>query len=155
LAILLVSSTLVLLVSRSLTGRVERLTAFSRRVAGGDFHPLPSDGSRDPLGALRESLHQTPARLDRPILTLTHERDLSSAILGSMVEGVAVVSASERVLFANQGFAEILNLDSPPRPGSGLLEVFRQTELVSAVRKVLAGEPRVEAEIVTGTLRQH
>jgi two-component system phosphate regulon sensor histidine kinase PhoR len=31
----------------------------------------------------------------------------------------------------------------------------RQTELIEAVRRVLAGEPRVEAEIVTGTLRQH
>jgi two-component system phosphate regulon sensor histidine kinase PhoR len=36
-----------------------------------------------------------------------------------------------------------------------LLEVVRQTELIEAVRRVLAGEPRVEAEIATGTLRQH
>src|SRR5260370_16656251 len=27
--------------------------------------------------------------------------------------------------------------------------------MIEAVRKVLAGEPRVEAEIATGTLRQH
>ena len=33
--------------------------------------------------------------------------------------------------------------------------MVRQTELIEAVRRVLAGEPRVEAEIVTGTLRQH
>jgi two-component system phosphate regulon sensor histidine kinase PhoR len=31
----------------------------------------------------------------------------------------------------------------------------RQTELIESVRKILAGEPRVESEIVTGTLRQH
>ena len=36
-----------------------------------------------------------------------------------------------------------------------MLEVVRQTELIEAVRRVLAGEPRVEAEIATGTLRQH
>jgi two-component system phosphate regulon sensor histidine kinase PhoR len=35
------------------------------------------------------------------------------------------------------------------------VEVVRQTELIEAVRQVLAGESRVEAEIVTGTLRQH
>src|SRR6202040_3388885 len=39
--------------------------------------------------------------------------------------------------------------------GSALVEIVRQTELIEAVRHVLAGEPRVEAEIVTGTLRQH
>jgi two-component system, OmpR family, phosphate regulon sensor histidine kinase PhoR len=72
-----------------------------------------------------------------------------------MVEGVAVVNAAERLAFANQSFADILELDVPPKPGSSLLEVVRQTEMIEAVRKVLAGEPRVEAEITTGTLRQH
>jgi two-component system phosphate regulon sensor histidine kinase PhoR len=104
------------------------------------------------LGA---SLNQTAARMDRAIRTLTEERNLSSAILGSMVEGVAVVNGSERLVFANQGFADILELDVPPRSGSALVEVVRQTELIEAVRHVLSGEPRVEAEIVTGTLRQH
>ncbi len=93
--------------------------------------------------------------MDRTIRTLTEERNLSAAILGSMVEGVAVVNATERLVFANQGFADILELDVPPKSGSALVEVVRQTELIEAVRRVLAGEPRVEAEIVTGTLRQH
>jgi two-component system, OmpR family, phosphate regulon sensor histidine kinase PhoR len=93
--------------------------------------------------------------MDRTIRTLTEERNLSSAILGSMVEGVAVVNGAERLVFANQGFADILELDVPPRSGSALVEVVRQTELIEAVRQVLTGEPRVEAEIVTGTLRQH
>jgi two-component system phosphate regulon sensor histidine kinase PhoR len=35
------------------------------------------------------------------------------------------------------------------------VEVVRQTELLEAVRQVLHGEPRVQSEIVTGTLRQH
>jgi two-component system phosphate regulon sensor histidine kinase PhoR len=93
--------------------------------------------------------------MDRAIRTLTEERNLSSAILGSMVEGVAVVNATERLVFANPGFANILELDVPPKSGSALVEVVRQTELIEAVRRVLGGEPRVEAEIVTGTLRQH
>jgi two-component system, OmpR family, phosphate regulon sensor histidine kinase PhoR len=152
--ILLLAFGAALLISRAFTDRVERLREFSRRVAEGDFHPLPADRSGDALEALAVSLNQTAAQLDRTIRTLTDERNLSSAILGSMVEGVAVVNASERVLFANQGFAEILDLDMPPKPGSALVEIVRQTELLEAVRKVLAGEPRLETEIITGTLRQ-
>jgi two-component system phosphate regulon sensor histidine kinase PhoR len=72
-----------------------------------------------------------------------------------MVEGVAVVSAAERLVFANRSFAEILELHALPKSGSALVEVVRQTEMIEAVRRVLAGEPRVESEIVTGTLRQH
>ena len=155
LIILLLAGAASLLISRSFSDRVERLKEFSRRVAEGDFLPLPADSSGDALEALAASLNQTAARLDRTIRTLTEERNLSSAILGSMLEGVAVVNASERLLFANRGFADILELDVPPQSGRALVEVVRQTELIEAVRKVLAGAPRVEAEIVTGTLRQH
>ncbi len=155
LLILLLGGVASLLISRSFTDRIERLREFSRRVAEGDFRPLPSDGKGDTLEALGSSLNQTAARLDRTIRTLTEERNLSSAILGSMVEGVAVVNGAERLVFANPGFAEILGLDVPPISGSSLLEIVRQRELIDAVRLVLGGEPRVEAEIVTGTLRQH
>jgi two-component system phosphate regulon sensor histidine kinase PhoR len=155
LLILLLAGAVGLLMSRSYTDRVERLREFSLRVAEGDFRPLPADGTGDTLEALGSSLNQTAARLDRTIRTLTEERNLSSAILGSMVEGVAVVNAAERLVFTNPGFALILGLDVPPVAGSSLLEVVRQTELIGAVRRVLAGEPRVESEISTGTLRQH
>jgi two-component system phosphate regulon sensor histidine kinase PhoR len=155
LVILILAGGVSLLVSRRFTGRVDRLKEFSRRVAEGDFRPLPADGSGDALEALGASLNQTSARLDRTIRTLTEERNLSSAILGSMVEGVAVVNSAERLVFANPGFAGILGLDVPPESGRALVEVVRQTELIEAVRQVLGGEPRVEAEIVTGTLRQH
>lgn len=155
LLIFLVAGAFALWMSRSYTERIERLREFSRRVAEGDFRPLAADGKGDSLEALGSSLNQTATRLDRTIRTLTEERNLSAAILGSMVEGVAVVNGTERLVFTNPGFAEILGLDVPPVSGSALLEVVRQTELIEAVRRVLAGEPRVEAEIATGTLRQH
>jgi two-component system phosphate regulon sensor histidine kinase PhoR len=153
--ILLLAGAAAMLISRSFTDRIERLREFSRRVAEGDFRPLPADGKGDTLEALGGSLNQTAERLDRTIRTLTEERNLSSAILGSMVEGVAVVNGAERLVFSNPGFAEILGLDVPPVSGSSLLEIVRQRELIDAVRRVLSGEHRVEAEIVTGTLRQH
>ncbi|HKV60953.1 MAG TPA: ATP-binding protein [Candidatus Acidoferrum sp.] len=155
LVMLFVTGMASLLISQSFSGRVERLEKFSLRVAEGDFRPIEADRTGDGLEALAVSLNATASRMDRTIRTLTEERNLSSAILGSMVEGVAVVNSSERLLFANTGFAEILGLDLPPQSGSALVEVVRQTELIEAVRAVLKGESRVETEIVTGTLRQH
>jgi two-component system phosphate regulon sensor histidine kinase PhoR len=152
--ILLIAGVAALQISRMFTDRVERLKDFSRRVAAGDFTAIPADSSGDALDALGASMNRTAAQLDETIRTLTEERNLSTAILGSMVEGVAVVNGSERLLFANQGFAGILNLKFPPKSGSALVEIVRQTELIEAVRNVLHGESRVEAEIVMGTLRQ-
>jgi two-component system phosphate regulon sensor histidine kinase PhoR len=153
--ILLIAGAASLQISRIFSDRVERLKEFSRRVAAGDFRPIPADSSGDALEALGASMNRTAVRLDETIHTLTEERNLSTAILGSMVEGVAVVNGSERLLFANRGFAEILGLQLPFKSGSALVEIVRQTELIEAVRHVLNGESRVEAEIATGTLRQH
>jgi len=154
LAMLSVTGLVSLLISRSFSRRVERLQSFSRRVAEGDFRPIDADRSGDVLEALAVSLNDSAARLDHAIRTLTEERNLSRAILDSMVEGVAVVNSEERLLFANKGFAEILELDAPPQPGRSLVEIVRQTELLEAVRAVLKGASRVQAEITTGTLRQ-
>jgi two-component system, OmpR family, phosphate regulon sensor histidine kinase PhoR len=154
LIILLLASGAALLISRAFSDRVERLMEFSRRVAKGDFRPLFADPTGDALDKLAVSLSETAVLLDHTIRTLKDERNLSAAILGSMVEGVVVVDAADRVVFSNAGFAEILGLDLPPKIGSALVESVRQTELIEAVRKVLSGEPAVRAEIVTGTLRQ-
>jgi two-component system phosphate regulon sensor histidine kinase PhoR len=152
--ILLISGAASLLVSRSFADRVDRLQEFSRRVAKGDFRPLVADPAGDALDKLAVSLSETASRLDLTIRSLRDERNLSAAILGSMVEGVAVVDATNRVVFSNPGFSEILGLDVPPKIGSALVESVRQTELIEAVRNVLRGEPAVHAEIVTGTVRQ-
>ena len=153
LIMLLVTGSISLAVSRSFARRVYRLRDFSRRVAAGDFRPIEAERSGDALEALALSMNETAAQLGSSIRTLKNERDLSATILGSMVEGVAVVDIRERLVFANPAFAEILGLDVPPTAGSALVEVVRQTELLEAVRQVLHGEPSVHAEIVTGTLK--
>jgi two-component system phosphate regulon sensor histidine kinase PhoR len=151
---LLVAGIASLLISRSFSRRVERLQEFTHRVAEGNFQPILADPGGDALDKLAVSLNETSARLDLTIRTLMEERNLSAAILGSMVEGVAVVDATDKLVFSNRGFTEILGLDAAPRIGSSLVEAVRQPELIEAVRRVRRGEPAVSAEIVTGTLRQ-
>ena len=154
LLVLLVTGAVSLLVSRSFADRVDRLTQFSRRVAEGDFRPIFADPRGDALENLATSLNDSAAKLDLTIRTLKDERNLSAAILGSMVEGVAVVDGTDRLLFSNQAFAEILGLDVAPKMGSTLVESVRQPELIEAVRKVRGGPQAVHSEITIGTLRQ-
>ena len=154
LLVLLVAGAVSLFLSRSFSARVDRLTQFSRRVAEGDFRPIFADPRGDALENLATSLNESAAKLDLTIRTLKDERNLSAAILGSMVEGVAVVDGTDRLLFSNPAFAEILGLDMAPKIGSTLVESVRQAELIEAVRKVRGGQAAVHSEIVTGTLRQ-
>ncbi len=153
LVILLIAGGVSLLVSRSFSGRVERLKVFSRRVADGDFRPQRVEKRRDALDELAEALNENAGRLDRTIRSLTGERNLSAAILGSMVEGVAVISADERLAFANQAFSQILGLAGNAIEGRTAVEAIRQTDLLTAIREVLAGCDTVHCEVTMGTVR--
>jgi len=150
LVALLLAGGAALLFSRALSGRIERLKEFSRRVADGDFRPLPPEGAGDELAELARALNETARRLDRSIRSLTDERNRSAAILGSMVEGVAVVGADERVLFCNQAFCETLGTEPALCQGRPLLEVIRRPELVEVIRRALAASQSTTSEVTLG-----
>ncbi|HEY4740560.1 MAG TPA: ATP-binding protein [Candidatus Acidoferrales bacterium] len=141
-----------LIYSRGFSARIERLKDFSHRVASGDFHPLPSDDTEDELTDLARALNETAAHLDRTIRTLTGERNQSSAILRSMIEGVAVIDARERVVFCNRAFAEILNLDPARLEGRPLVELVRQADLLDLARRALAGTDNLQGSLIIGTV---
>src|SRR5712692_320812 len=153
LAILLVGGGAALLASRSFSARIGRLKAFSRRVADGDFRPLAAERAGDELAELARALNETAARMDQTIRSLTDERNRSAAILRSMVEGVAVISADERIVFSNQAFSQILGLDPAGAEGRRPVEVIRQPGLLEVIRQVLAGRESVHSEVVMGTVR--
>jgi len=150
---LLLGIVVSLIFARVFATRVEHLKDFSKRIAGGDFHPWLAAGPRDELSDLADSMNQTAAHLDREIRSLSSERDRSSAILRSMVEGVAVVDAQERLVFCNRAFSEILNVQSVTSEGSPLIEVVRSSELIGLIRKALHGEEGLQSDIEIGIVQ--
>jgi two-component system phosphate regulon sensor histidine kinase PhoR len=150
LVVLLLGALVSFAFARMFAARVERLQRFSQRIAEGDFRPLLREGPRDELSDLADSLNQTAARLDREIRLLSGERNRSSAILTSMVEGVAVIDAEERLVFYNRAFSEILNVDSASAEGRPLIEVIRNSELVGLIRRALHGDEGLQSDITMG-----
>jgi two-component system phosphate regulon sensor histidine kinase PhoR len=152
--ILLAGAFASLMFSRTFAVRVEQLKDFSRRVASGDFRALRFDGPRDELADLAGSLNETAERLDATIRSLSGERNRSSAILRSMVEGVAVIDAQERLVFCNRAFLDILNLDAAKSEGRPVIEVIRNSELLGLVRKALRGDEGLQTDIAMGFIQQ-
>jgi len=156
LIILLLTGAISLLFSRSFSTRVRRLEEFSHRLAAGNFQPIEPADRRDELASLARAMNETAERLAQTFRSLTDERNRTTAILESMIEGVAVVSADERVLFSNSAFAQILSsggLEMSSAPGRLLVELVRQSDLLNTVRSVLTTGQREESEVTVGTLR--
>jgi len=154
LVILLLGGLSSLIYFRMFSARVERLKSFSRRVAEGDFRPLPAEGPRDELADLADALNETAAWMDQTIRSLSGERNRSSAILRSMVEGVAVIDAQEKLVFCNRAFSEILNVDSTTMEGRPVIEVVRNSNLLGLIRRALREEEGVRSDIAMGIVQQ-
>jgi two-component system, OmpR family, phosphate regulon sensor histidine kinase PhoR len=150
LIVLLIGALVAFAFARMFAARVQRLQRFSQRIAEGDFRPLIREGPRDELSDLADTLNLTAARMDREIRLLSGERNRSSAILRSMVEGVAVIDAEERVVFYNRAFSEILNVDAAGAEGRPLIEVVRNSDLLSLIRRALHGEEGLQTDITMG-----
>lgn len=153
LVILLLGAVASFAFSRIFSMRVERLKDFSHRVAQGDFRPLPSERPHDELADLAEAMNETAARLDRSIQSLSGERNRSSAILRSMVEGVGVIDARERLVFSNRAFSEILGIDSTAIEGRPVIEVVRNSDLLSLIRRALRGEEGLGTDVTIGIVQ--
>jgi two-component system phosphate regulon sensor histidine kinase PhoR len=154
LVVLLLGGMFSLVYFRLFAARIERLKDFSRRVAEGDFRPLPDDGPRDEIADLSEALNETAAWMDRTIRSLSGERNRSSAILRSMVEGVAVIDAQGKLVFCNRAFSEIWNLDSTAVEGRPVIEAVRNSDLLGLIRRALQGEEGLRSEIAMGIVQQ-
>jgi two-component system, OmpR family, phosphate regulon sensor histidine kinase PhoR len=138
----------------STSRRIRSLKEFVARMAAGDFRLANATPAGDALDELTRALNQTAARLDASIGVLTDERNRSSAILGSMIEGVAVITGDERIVFSNRAFSRILGLEDVREiEGRPLLEVARQSDLLAAIKMALSGQEQVTSEIVVGTVR--
>ena len=133
--------------------RTERLIAFSRRMGSRDFRPVSLEGPSDELARLAEAMNDAAFRLDQNIQLLGSERDRSGAILRSMIEGVAVIDAQQRLVFWNRAFSEILNLDPAVGEARPVIEIIRNTKLLRLIRRALEGEESLQDDITTGIVQ--
>jgi two-component system, OmpR family, phosphate regulon sensor histidine kinase PhoR len=153
LLILAVAGGTSLLFFRTISGRIGRLKEFSRRVADGDFRPLPMDHNNDELSDLSSTLNQTALKLDRTILTLTEERNQSAAVLASMEEGVAVIGGDQRVIYCNRAFCFAAGVTNASCSGRPVTELIRHSDLLSMIQQALISGETIRGDVVVGSVR--
>jgi two-component system, OmpR family, phosphate regulon sensor histidine kinase PhoR len=153
LFILVLAGGASLLFFRKISNRIGRLKEFSRRVAQGDFTPMPIEHSNDELADLSRTLNQTALKLDQTIRTLVKERNQSAAILASMEEGVAVIDSAQRIIYCNRAFCQATGVPDAPIEGRSAVELIHQADLLSLIQKTLNGNAIIRGEVIVGSVR--
>jgi two-component system phosphate regulon sensor histidine kinase PhoR len=125
----------LVLLSRRMSRRVERITAFVHAARQGDLSRRLHVGSRDELGVLEGELDEVVEEMSGRIEELTSERKRLKTLLESIQEGILLVDAQDSILFMNPYALEIMGIgDEAVVVGRRLLEVMRSDELHGLVR---------------------
>lgn len=136
--------------ARSYTRPLVAMTAAARAVAAGDYnHPIRID-RKDEIGALAGALNAMTAQLKSQIDTITADRNVTFAILASMVEGVVAVDRDDVVVHVNSAAEAILGIDATSAQGRRIWEVTRVVEVSEALNDAMKeGRVRVSEARIT------
>ena len=122
-------------VALRLSGRLQRVVAFARRIAGGDLSARLAADSNDELSAMEDALNQTAERLDKDFAELESNRDELAVMLDSMQEAVVAVTSAGYIRWSNSVMQRIAG----PQllPGRPLVHAVRDPELLLCVRRAI------------------
>jgi two-component system phosphate regulon sensor histidine kinase PhoR len=130
---------LVFWLARRISRPLQELTRGAEKLAHGGYGHKVFATSRDEIGTLARAFNDMSDRLAEQFAQLDEDREQLRMILGGMVEGVVALDASQRILFANDRAAELLELRPGSATGRKLWEVVRRRPLQMLVERALAG----------------
>jgi two-component system phosphate regulon sensor histidine kinase PhoR len=100
------------------------------------------------IGSLAEVMNEMAERLDARIRTEVRQLNEQEAVFSSMVEGIIVVDAAERITRLNRSAARLLEVEPGAVLAKSIQEVVRSTYLQEFVTKALAAAEPVEGDVV-------
>jgi two-component system phosphate regulon sensor histidine kinase PhoR len=144
------------LLERRLVRPLERLTQAAQAIAAGDVGQEVVVRNRDEIGSLTLAFNLMSRELAQRLEQLQTSRrqsednsELMETVLGSMIEGVVVIDARQRILYANAAAGPLLDLPTTQVTGRSLFEAARHPRVQKVVEQVLSGSTpdRVEYEV--------
>ena len=138
---------------RRIVRPIESLTRAAQAIAAGDLSQQVVVPNRDEIGLLAAAFNSMSRELGQRIEQLRAERreneehsELMETVLGSMIEGVVVIDARQRILYANSAAGPLLDLPATHATGRSLFEAARHPRVQKIVGEVLRGETPEQIE---------
>ena len=122
-------------VARRMSRRLQRIVAFSGRIAGGDLTARIEEQDGDEIGDVARALDATAARLERSFEALESKQRELAALLDSMQEAVVAVDRQGQVSWTNAVMQRIV--PGVGRAGRALVMSVRDPEVLKCVESAL------------------
>ena len=128
-------------VALRITGRLQRVVDFARRISEGDLGARLDESAGDELLAMETALNQTAERLGKSFAEIESRRQELAAMLDSMQEAVVAITPEGFVRWSNAVMQRMAGTQI--RVGRPLVHSARDPDLLSCVKGALEnGEVR-------------
>lgn len=138
---IIISSLVVIVISRRITRPLNETMSFARDFASGDFSRRIPNYSNDEIGTLQKALNSLADAVAEKISTLMFEQNKLGKTIESIRDGIAVIGRDKRILVANGAFRSLLEIDTAV-VGRLFFEAIRNRSLNSRIEHAHAtGQP--------------
>ncbi len=125
-----------------LAKRIRHLQTITERLLDASITEAEMPHAEDELGILNQSLHRMAMRIHDLLESVSLESGRREAILAAMSEGVLAADNRLQVIFCNESLAGAVGASTPVIPGTPVLDLVRDPELVNLLTQVIAsGQP--------------
>ncbi len=136
------------LFARRLAISLIQIRAGVERMAQIDDSGRAKATSDDSVASLAAAVNDVARQLQERAAELTQRRQEHDTIVSSMIEGVLVVDADEKLISINQAAARLLGLESANVLGRTLQETIRNSDLHRLVTLTLEFGAPVEVDVI-------
>jgi two-component system phosphate regulon sensor histidine kinase PhoR len=141
------------LLARRAAGPFEDLASAAARLAAGSIsEPLPASDVAE-VSALVDAIETLRGQLVERGLTIGRQGTQQEAVLGSMIEGVLAVDATQRIVSINRAAADLLGIDALAVLGRSIQEVVRNADLRQFALQAIDCREPVEDDLVLRAAR--
>ena len=134
---LLLSSLVVIIISRRITRPINETMSFARDFSNGEFSRRIWNYSNDEIGLLQKALNRLADTVVEKINTLLFEQNKLNKTIESINDGIAVIGKDKKILVANRAFKTLLDIETDV-VGRLFFEAIRNRSLNSHIEYVHA-----------------
>ena len=134
-----------LLLSKTITGPIERLRGAADRIAGGDLSHRVAVGG-DELGRLGAAINHMAMELESRIGQIVGQKNTMNSLLATLLDGVVALDRDHRVQFLNRVAEIMLATRADVAIGQPLDELCRPLDLSHELTECLASKQRQSRE---------
>jgi len=131
----LLAGLLAVLIAERMTRPVRRLTDLAEQIAHGDLTGRIRVTSRDEVGRLGRAFNQMAGELQAQMGAMDAQRNMLTAVLANMADGVLITDPGGRVRLLNPAAARLLGVDQEAAAGERFVALVRDHQITGIWRR--------------------